>query len=82
MDQNEISKEIIGSAIEIHKSLGPGLLESAYKEIIVELKSIDALLSVHEAQVLTYMRFAKKKLGLLINFNARKLTDGVKRFIL
>lgn len=123
MEQNELSKEIIGTAIEVHKLLGPGLLESAYeeclayelqkkkllverqipipiiykeikleygyridilveKEIIVELKSVDALLPVHEAQILTYLKFTEKRLGLLINFNVKKLTDGLKRFIL
>ena len=121
MEQNKLSKEIIGCAIDVHKILGPGLLESAYeecltfelqkkkllverqvpvpviykeikleygyrldilveKEIIVELKSVDILLPIHAAQVLTYMKFAKKNLGLLINFNVKKLTDGLKRF--
>lgn len=102
MELNDITQEIIGCAIEVHKELGPGLLESAYEEclayelqqkgfkiqrqvpipviykdikldcgyrldilvnneIIVELKSVDALNLVHEAQILTYMKFAKKK---------------------
>ncbi|MEJ5261834.1 MAG: GxxExxY protein [Ignavibacterium sp.] len=119
----EITKEIIGSAIDVHKELGPGLLESAYEEclfyelhkkrfnverqkpipiiykeirlecgyradlivencVIVELKSIDAINPVHEAQILTYMRFADKRVGLLINFNVLRLKDGIKRFVL
>lgn len=120
---NEITKEIIGSAIEVHKYLGPGLLESAYENclsyelekknfkiekqkpipivykdikldcgyrldlvvnnlVIVEIKSIDVVAPVHEAQILTYMKFAKIKVGLLINFNVTILKNGLKRFIL
>jgi GxxExxY protein len=121
--QDEISGRIIGAAIEVHKHLGPGLLESAYEEclsyelvndglsikrqepvpviykrvkldcgyridilvedtIVVELKSVDVLLPVHEAQILTYLRFARKSLGLLINFNVPLLKKGLKRFVL
>lgn len=123
MHINQITEKIIGSAIEVHKQLGPGLLESAYeeclahelhtnnleftkqqpvpiiykdikldcgyridllveKQVIVELKSIDAINPVHEAQILTYMKFAQKKIGLLMNFNVLKLKDGLKRYIL
>jgi GxxExxY protein len=123
LELNEISKLIIGCAIEVHKSLGPGLLESAYEEclyyeikklglkvdrqkplpiiykeiklecgyrmdlviedsVIAELKSVDTIIDIHHAQILTYMRFANIKLGLLINFNVMKLVDGVKRFVL
>ena len=123
MQINEITRLIIGSAIEVHKQLGPGLLESAYEEclahelelnnlkfirqkavpvvykdikldcgyridllvensVIVELKSVETLNPVHEAQILTYMKFAKKQIGLLINFNVTKLKDGLKRYIL
>ena len=122
MEINQITHKIIGCAIEVHKNLGPGLLESAYeeclayefsmnglnffrqqgipvqykeikldlgfrmdflveKEIVVELKSSEGFNPVHEAQVLTYMKFAEKKYGLLINFNVLKLTDGLKRYI-
>ena len=119
----ELTSEIIGAAIEVHKILGPGMLESAYEEclcyelkkrnigyelqnpipivykeiklecgyradiivedkIILELKSSEGFNPIYEAQVLTYMRFAQKRLGLLINFNVTKLTDGLKRYIL
>lgn len=120
---NMLSGRIIGAAIEVHRHLGPGLLESAYEEclnyelvksglsvrrqepvpvlykevslefgyridilvenlIVVELKAVDALLPVHEAQVLTYIKFARKKLGLLINFNVTLLKNGLRRYIL
>lgn len=119
---NELTQKIIGCAIEVHKHLGPGLLESAYeeclsyeltknglfnerqvpvpvickevkletgyridilveKEVIVELKAIECLAPVHEAQILTHLKFAKKKIGLLMNFNSLKLTDQLRRFI-
>ena len=51
-------------------------------EVVVELKSIDAFAPVHTAQILTYMKFAEKKIGLLINFNVTKLVDGIKRYVL
>ena len=114
---------IIGAAIEVHRSLGPGLLESAYEEclchelrlcglefrrqidlpviykglslncgyridlivqdeVILELKSIEKLLPVHQAQLLTYMRLAGKRVGLLINFNVPLLTQGIVRRVL
>jgi len=123
MEFDHLSREIIGCAIEVHRLLGPGLLESAYeeclrfellkkalkverqkpvpivykeikldcgyrldlcveKEIIVELKSVDAIAPVHEAQILTYMRFANIKTGLLINFNVTVLKNGLRRFVL
>jgi len=119
----DITKVIIGCAIDVHKELGPGLLESAYEEclyyelqkaglkvekqkaipviykeikldcgyradliiedkIIIELKTVDEFNPVHEAQILTYLKFAEKKLGLLINFNVLRLKDGIKRYIL
>ena len=121
MDINKISGMIIGCAIEVHKVLGPGLLESAYEEclyfelqkaglkverqkpipvvykeiklecgyrmdmivenlIIIELKTVDAFLPVHEAQILTYMKFAEKNYGLLLNFNVTLLKNGIKRY--
>jgi GxxExxY protein len=123
MEFENISYEIIGLAIEVHKHLGPGLLESAYEEcliyelkqkgfkverqkpvpvvykeiklecgyridilvedkVIIEIKSVEAIAPVHEAQVLTYMKFAKIKLGLLINFNVTVLKAGLKRFVM
>jgi GxxExxY protein len=122
MDVNELSNKIIGFAIKIHESLGPGLLESAYKEclfyeikksgllvekekpmplsyedvrldvgyridllvennFVIEIKSVDALSSVHLAQTLTYLKLGKFKLGLLINFNVKLLKNGIKRVI-
>jgi len=121
MDINYITEKIIGSAIEVHKELGPGLLESAYEEclfyelklaglnaerqlpvpviykeiklecgyridilaekkVIIELKAVDEIIPVHEAQILTYMKFAKKEIGLLINFNVTLLKYGIKRY--
>ena len=121
MDVNQITEGIIGCAIEVHKRLGPGMLESAYAEclnyeleekglkterqvavpviykeiklscgyridllvenrVIIELKTVDSFAPVHEAQVLTYMRFAGKEMGLLINFNVKLLKDGIRRF--
>ena len=119
---NILTREIIGAHIEVHRELGPKLLESIYAPcvhreltarglhverersmpivykgdslpsfyridfiigglIVVELKAVDHVLPVHEAQVLTYLRLTDCPLGLLINFNVAKLTDGVKRFI-
>ncbi len=114
---------IIGAAIEVHRHLGPGLLESAYEEclcrelhlqemefrrqlelpviykglsldcgyridlivqdeVILELKSVEKLLPAHQAQLLTYMRWAGKRVGLLINFNVPLLTQGIIRRVL
>lgn len=114
---NELSYKIIGCAIEVHKHLGPGLLESVYQKcftkelsiqnlsfkseflvpvvyknydleteyrldvlvedlIIVELKSLEGLLPVHEAQLLTYMRLMQKPKGVLINFNCTNIFKG------
>ena len=117
------TNEIIGCAIEFHKNLGPGLLESTYEEClcfelinkgfkverqkavpiiykdikldcgyrldllvndeyILELKSVESLNEVHTAQILTYLKFSKKKIGLLINFNVTLLKNGLKRYVL
>ena len=119
---NELSKEIIGAAIEVHRLLGPGLLESAYEEclccelelrgiefkrqeplpvvykdvrldcgyrldllvgdlVIVELKSVEKIEPIHEAQLLTYLRLRDSWLGLIINFNVKLLKDGVRRLV-
>lgn len=122
MKIDKITNEIIGSAIEIHKELGPGLLESAYEtcleyelthrgfhlerqkilpvkykkieldaayrldivvenQIIIELKSVENLLPIHTAQLLSYLKLAELPVGLLINFNVAKLKNGVKRIV-
>jgi GxxExxY protein len=114
---------IIGAAIEVHRALGPGLLESAYeeclchelhlrglsferqvsllvsykglqldcgykidlivgREVVIELKAVEKLLPVHEAQLLTYLKISGKRVGLLINFNVPLLTRGIVRRIL
>ena len=121
-DYNKLSSEIISACIEVHKELGPGLMESVYEvclisvlkkkklnpkqqvtlpvyfkgerlekdfvidilvddKIILELKSVETILPVHEAQLVTYLKLANKKLGLLINFNVPILTQGVRRKI-
>jgi GxxExxY protein len=119
---NQITEKIIGCAIEIHRELGPGLLESIYESAlcieldsigltyerqkslpviyknkpignfrvdlivdgsgVLELKSVERYDPIFEAQLLSYMKPGKYRLGLLINFNSRLLKDGIKRFIL
>lgn len=116
MEINDITSTIIEKAIKVHKNLGPGLLESAYKEclvyellqsglniekekpiplvyndvklecgyrvdIMIEDKVVEALADIHTAQVLTYLKLANCKIGLLINFNVTLLKDGIKRCI-
>jgi GxxExxY protein len=122
-DINEVTREIIGAAIEVHRQLGPGLLESAnfeclcrelilreipfeyerplpleYKgirlecgyrldllvtdSVVVEIKSVEALAPVHDAQLLTYLRIGGWRVGLLINFNVAVLKNGIHRKIL
>jgi len=121
-DLNDLTRDIIGSAIHVHRELGPGLLESAYSaclatelrlrhhdvgvkipvplvyrevrietaywldmlvddRVIVELKSVEQLAPIHQAQLLTYLRLAARPVGLLINFNEPVLKNGVKRVI-
>ena len=123
MEFDDLSNRVIGCALEVHKHLGPGLLESAYAQclahelsaaaipfkleqsipvnykgtlldcgfradivvddtLIIELKSVQKLLPIHEAQLLTYMKLAKIKTGLLMNFNVQMLRDGLKRLVL
>jgi GxxExxY protein len=120
---NEIAQAIIGAAIDVHRELGPGLLESTYEAclvfelaqrglsvehqkplpvvykavkldcgyridslveglVIVEIKTVDTIIPVHEAELLSYMKLTGCKVGLLINFNVTKLTDGVRRRVL
>ena len=122
MELNEISEKIIGASIQVHRTLGPGLLESAYEAClkyelekrglkvssqvelpviydgmkidlgyrldllveesgIVELKAVNKTTPVHEAQLLSYLKLSKKRLGLLINFNVTRLKDGITRRI-
>ncbi len=122
MDENELSNLVIGAAIEVHRHLGPGLLEAVYREclahelgsrglsvekevvlpvrykdlqvvngyradlvvqklIIVELKAVESLAPVYTAQLLSYLRMSRLKLGILINFNSVQLKDGVKRVV-
>ena len=123
MDINYVTETIIGASIEVHKALGPGLLESAYEEclchelmlnhmqfarqqklplvykgihldcgyridlfveqcVVVELKTIDKLSSIHDAQLLTYMKLTESSVGLLINFNVPVLKNGIRRKVL
>jgi GxxExxY protein len=123
MEINKITETIIGAAIEVHRHLGPGLLESAYQAclaqeldlrglafepekplpleykgvkldcgyrldflveqaVVVELKTVEALQSIHEAQLLTYLKLTGCKIGLLINFNVPILKQGLKRLAL
>jgi GxxExxY protein len=123
MELNQLTGDVIGAAIEVHKTLGPGLLESIYErclsheltlrkishqsqaalpveykgknldcglrldilvpgKLIVELKACENLLPIHEAQLLTYLKLAGIRAGLLINFNVPLLKDGIKRFLL
>ena len=120
---NELTYEVIGAAIEVHRTLGPGLLESSYREclcrelslrsiefkrerglpvrykgiqlecgyrldvlvaelIVVEIKAVEALAPIHDAQLLTYLRLGGWKVGLLINFNVIVLKDGIHRRVL
>jgi GxxExxY protein len=123
MEFDELSQRVIGCAIEVHRCLGPGLLESTYEQclaheltacgigfrlqhpfpvrykgvlldcgyrvdvlveedLILELKCVEEVKGIHEAQRLTYMKLAGIRAGLLINFNVRQLKDGIKRFVL
>ena len=123
METNELSSKIINAAINVHRELGPGLLESVYHssmvvelqnlgleakselslpvtyrnqvisknglridlliedQIIVELKSVEKIISLHKKQLLTYLRLADKPLGLLMNFNETILKNGITRII-
>ena len=121
-ENDPLTQRIIGSAIEVHRVLGPGLLESIYEEaiciefaeiglhyrrqttlpvyyksrslgeyrvdlviedlVIVEIKSVERFNPVFEAQLLTYMRLTKERIGLLLNFNSRLMKDGITRRIL
>ena len=122
METDPLTERIIGCAIEVHRQLGPGLLEATYEEalcvefqdaklpfkrqvsypvlykgrsigeyrldlivedaVVVEIKSVERFDSIFEAQVLTYLRVSRKRVGLLINFNSRLLKEGIKRYII
>lgn len=123
MEFDTLSRRVIGCAIDVHRQLGPGLLESVYqrcleyeltqagtrveieqpvrirykeielecgfridmvveRELIVELKALESLLPIHEAQLLTYLKLSGLKTGLLINFNNKVLKNGIRRLVL
>jgi GxxExxY protein len=120
---NELTKQIIGGAIEVHRHLGPGLLESTYEtclayelqqlglsferqkalplvykeirldqgyridllveqKVVVEIKVVERIASVHEAQVLSYLKLSGCRIGLLLNFNVKLLKNGIRRLII
>jgi len=122
LDINKTTESIIGAAIEVHRHLGPGLLESAYEEclceelslrkipfkrqvalpvlyknrkldigyridllvndeVVVELKTVETILPIHQAQTLTYMRLGGWPVGLILNFNVVVLKNGIKRLV-
>ena len=122
MTENEIAKIIVDAAFQIHKRMGPGLLETVYEvilayelkkrglklkrqvpvaivydaikfdegfradlivedKVIIELKSVEKVIPVHKKQLLTYLRLADKKLGLLINFGSELIRDGISRVV-
>jgi len=121
--ENALTERVIGFAIDVHRHLGPGLLESAYEEclcfelkqggiahsrqvplpviykdvrldcgyrmdivvageLVLEVKAVERVLPIHEAQILTYLRLSGHKVGLLMNFNSVLLKDGLRRFVL
>jgi GxxExxY protein len=122
-ERDALTESVIGLAIEVHRALGPGLLESAYQEclcyelnangiafgrkvgpspvwqavkidcgyrmdlvvdnlLVVELKTVEKILPIHEAQLLTYLRLSGTRTGLLLNFNTAILKNGIKRMVL
>ena len=122
LEQGELTERIIGLAIEVHRTIGPGLLESVYagclclelehagipfesqvmvpvvykgitiplgfrsdilvaNAVILEIKAVATLLPTHDAQILTYLRMSHVRIGLLMNFHAPRLKDGLRRFI-
>lgn len=122
LEDNKLTDKIIGCAIEVHRELGPGLLESAYEEclcrelaiqnikfarqvpipveykgikldcgfridlvveseVVIEIKSVEQLQPIHEAQLLTYLKLSGLRIGLLLNFNEMTLKSGIKRLV-
>lgn len=123
LEADDLSRRVIGLAMEVHRTVGPGLLESTYEEclcreleladipfhrqlpipidykgkrlecgyrldllidgrLIVEVKAIERLLPIHEAQLLTYLRLSGKRIGLLMNFHSMMLKEGIRRLVL
>jgi len=121
--EEELTNKIIGAMIEVHRCLGPGLLETAYQtclahelllrnipfekekqislvyksefvdcgfradfiidqKVVLELKTVEKLMPIHEAQLLTYLRLTGIKVGLLVNFNTKLLKDSIRRLVL
>jgi len=119
---NRVTERVIGAAIEVHRAIGPGLLESAYEAclafelvergleierqkplpvvykgvslecgyrldllvegmVIVEIKAVDRLMPIHQAQLLSYLKLSGYRVGLLINFNTKVLKDGIRRVV-
>ena len=119
---NILSSQIVDACVNVHKEMGPGLMESVYEycllkefelrgidaknqvsvplfyrgelltkdyridilvedEIVLELKSVDVILPVHEAQIISYLKLADKRLGFLLNFNVDMMKNGIKRFV-
>jgi len=122
LSESSLTGEIIGAAIEVHRHLGPGLLESTYEEcmnfelaerrlrverqrelpifykgrrldagyridllvneeVVIELKSVQRIEPIHEAQLLTYLKLAEKRYGLLLNFNVPVMRQGIRRLL-
>ena len=122
-ESDPLTQKIIGAAIEVHRHLGPGLLESAYEQclcqelqaqglpfrhqvtlpivykgtsiepgfradvivedaVLLELKAVEKLMPIHEAQILTYLKLSGISTGLLMNFNAMPLKNGIRRFVI
>ncbi len=123
MEDAALTERVIGCAIEVHRHLGPGLLEGVYedclchellqsgvvfqrqvqlpvvykgvqleaayrldllvdRQLVVEIKAVDRILAIHEAQLLTYLRMSGHRTGLLLNFNHAVLKDGIRRLVL
>jgi hypothetical protein len=79
---DSLTYQIIGSAIEVHKEIGPGLLESVYEKCLKHLLEENCLLPIHEAQLLTYLKLMEKPKGLLLNFNCVNLfKEGQKTLV-
>ena len=121
-ERDPLTQEVIGAAIEVHRVMGPGLLESVYQRclekelgirgmsfisqarlpliykgeslgddllmdfyfpntLVIEIKAVDKLAPIHEAQLMTYLRLSKTRVGLLVNFNVPLLKDGIRRLV-